>query len=213
MNLRKEAQIVKRATFRSKGAGLNFIPALWEYVDQARRENYVNWRMECHGLLDSGNGELMRRSAGDRLPLLLRFSGDRSLHSGARSGIAWRSRNDFGDGRLGFREQGGDRVDQGADNFCRGHWRGLQGFMVIEHPSGEHRFRRLLNPLIDQDSNFLSQIRGVIEPRQLKTLQRSARSRLQIIERRSESRNCHGQSSNLRAGPKGPASEYIRAQY
>jgi hypothetical protein len=44
-------------------------------------------------------------------------------------------------------------------------------------------------------------------------LQRSARSRLQIIERRSESRNGHGQSSNLRAGPKGPASEYICAQY
>jgi hypothetical protein len=213
LNLRKVAQIVKRGTLRPKGTELNVIPALWEFVEKARREIDVTWRLERQWLLGSKDGKPMRRSAGGGLPLLLRFSSDRSLHGGARSGIAWRSRNDFGDGRLEFGEKGGDRIDQSVDNFSVGHGRGLQGLMVIEHPSGEHRLRRLLNPLIDQGGNFLSQIRGVMEPCQLKTLQRGARSRLQIVERRSESRNGHGQSSNLRAGPKGPASECIRAQY
>ena len=74
--------------------------------------------------------------------------------------------------------------------------------MVIEHPSGEQGFGRFLDPLIHQGGNFLPQVRGVVEMNQFITLQRCARSRLQIIERRSESRYGHGQSSNLRAGPK-----------
>ena len=81
--------------------------------------------------------------------------------------------------------------------------------MVIEHPSREDRFECLLDPLIDQGGNFLPQIRGVVEARQLKTLQRGARSCLQIVKRRSESRYGHGQSTNLRAGPKGPAAEIM----
>jgi hypothetical protein len=44
-------------------------------------------------------------------------------------------------------------------------------------------------------------------------LQRGSRSRLEIVERRSESRYGHGQSSNLRAGPKVPATEIIGARY
>jgi hypothetical protein len=213
LNLRKAAQIVEGTTRRPKGAGLDFIPAILEFLEKVRREIHVTLRLERYGLLGSREGRPMRRSASGGLPLPLRFSGDRSLHGGARRGIAGRRRNDFGDGGLGFREKGGGRVEQGADHFSGGHGRRLQGLMVVEHPSGEHGLRRLLNPLIDQGGNFLSQIRGVIEPCQLKTLQRGARCRLQIVERRSESRNCHGQSSNLWAGPKGPASECIRAQY
>jgi hypothetical protein len=77
--------------------------------------------------------------------------------------------------------------------------------MVIEHPAREHGFGRLLDPLIDQGGNFMPQIGSMVEPCQLEALQRGARSRLQIVERRSESRNGHGQSSDLRAGPNGPA--------
>jgi hypothetical protein len=40
-------------------------------------------------------------------------------------------------------------------------------------------------------------------------LQRAAGSRLEIVERRSEARDGHGQSSDLRAGPKGPATETL----
>jgi hypothetical protein len=89
----------------------------------------------------------------------------------------------------------------------------LQGLMVIEHPSSEHGRRRFLDPLIDQCSNFPSEICGVIQARQLKTLQRGARSRLQVIEWRSEARNGHGQRSNLEDGPKGPGTVFMDVQY
>jgi len=79
--------------------------------------------------------------------------------------------------------------------------------MVVEQPSGKQGLGRLLDPLVNQGGNFLAQVRSVIEPGQLETLQRGTRSRLQIIEWRRESRNGHGQSSNLKAGPKGPATE------
>jgi hypothetical protein len=85
--------------------------------------------------------------------------------------------------------------------------------MVIQHPSSEHRFGRFLYPLIDQGTNFLPQIRRVIEPGELKTLQRGARSRLQIVERRSESRYGHGQSSILRTRPKEQATKSVHVQY
>ena len=43
---------------------------------------------------------------------------------------------------------------------------------MIEHPSGEQGFGGLLDPLVDQGGDFLAQIGGMIEARQLKTLQR-----------------------------------------
>ncbi len=178
-----------------------------------RRAIGITRRWECCGLVRAGNEQGVRRSAGGGLPLLLGFSGDRSLEGSTRGGKSRRGWNDFGDGRFRFREQIRDRIDNRADNFGGRQRGGLQGFMVIEHPSGEHRFGCLLDPLIDQGGNFLPQIRGVVEPRQFKTLQRSAGSRLQIVERRSETRYGHGQSSNLRAGPRGPATEIISAQY
>ena len=185
----------------------------WGLVKEARRAIKSAWRLGGRGSLEMGYGQLSQRLAGDGLALLLRFSGDRSFQGGARSGEAWRGRNDIGDGRLGFGQQSGDWVDQRADQLSRRHRGGLQGFMVVEHPSGQHCLRRFLNPLINQRGDFSPQIRGVVEARQLKTLQGSARGRLQIVERRTESRNGHGQSSNLRAGPKGPTSGCIGAQY
>ena len=85
--------------------------------------------------------------------------------------------------------------------------------MVIEHPAREHGRRRLLDPLINQYGNFPPEICGVIQAGQLKTLQRRARSRLQVIEWRSEARNGHGQRSNLEDGPKGPGAVFMDAQY
>lgn len=213
LNRREVVQITNCATHGPVRASSDFLHALWRLGQTGSRTLGVAWRLARRGLLGDGQRRLLGRSASGRLPLLLWFSGDRSFHGGARRGKAWRRRNEFRNGRLGFGKQRGDWVDQSANHVGGRHRRRLQGFMVIEHPSGEHGFRRLLNPLIDQGGYFLPQIRGVIEPRQLKTLQRSARSRLEIIERRSESRYGHGQSSNSRSGPEGPASKIIRALY
>ena len=150
-----------------------------------------------------------RRSTGSGLPLFLRFSLNRSFHGGARIGKAWRRRSDFGQGRFGFREQGGGLVEERADHFGGRYGRGLQGLVVIQQPSSEHGLGRLLDPLVDQDGNFLPQVGSVVEARQLKTLQRGARSRLEIVERRGKPRYGHGQSSDLRTGPNGPATETL----
>jgi hypothetical protein len=53
----------------------------------------------------------------------------------------------------------------------RGNARLVKGVMVIQHPPGQQGFGRLLNPLIDQNSDFTAQVRSVIQPRELKTLQ------------------------------------------
>jgi hypothetical protein len=135
---------------------------------------------------------------------------NRSFHGGARIGKAWRRRSDFGQGRFGFREQGGGLVEERADHFGGRYGRGLQGLVVIQQPSSEHGLGRLLDPLVDQDGNFLPQVGSVVEARQLKTLQRGARSRLEIVERRGKPRYGHGQSSDLRTGPNGPATETLK---
>jgi hypothetical protein len=209
LNRRNAGQITGWATLCPEGAGVNFISDIWALVEKARGRIEVAWRVARRGFVGSGSEQGSRRSVCQGLPLLLRFSGDRTFHGVARDRKAWRHGNYVWHGRLGFREQGRDRVDQCADYIGGRHGRGLQGVMVIEHPSREHRFGRLLDPLVHQGGNFLAQIRRVVEPRQLKALQRGARGRLQIVERRRESRYGHGQSSNLRAGPKGPASGII----
>jgi hypothetical protein len=141
-----------------------------------------------------------RRSAGVRLSLLLGFSGDWGFHRGVWTGVAWRGGNDVGNGISGFGKQGVGRVDQGSDQVRGREGRGLQGFVVIEHPSGEQGLRCFLNPLIDESGDFVSQIGRVIESGQLKALQGGTRSSLQIIERRGESCHGHGLRSNLSIG-------------
>ena len=148
-----------------------------------------------------------------RMPLFWGLSCDGSFYPGTRIRKTRGRGNDAGPGRLGFREKGGGRVDKGADQFGRGHGGRLQGLAMIEHPSGQHGFGSLLNPLIDECGYFLTQIRGVIEARQLVTLQRGARCRPEIIERRSKPRGGHGQSSNLKARPMGLATGITCAQY
>jgi hypothetical protein len=206
---RSAVQVTSRAGLCANETDLNFSHVIWAPAEKARRGIGIAWRSERRGFVDSGHELLSRRSAGGGLPLFLGFSGERSLQGGAGSGKAWRRGNDVGRRRLGFREQGCGRVDQSLGHFGGRHGRRLHGLMVVEHPSREHRFGCLLDPLIHQGGNFFSQIGSVIEPRQLITLQGGARSGLQIVEWRSESRYGHGQSSTFRVGPKGPATEMI----
>jgi hypothetical protein len=210
---RDAVQITNRTALCAKEAGLNFAHGNWALVEKARRGFGIAWRSERRVFVDSGHELVSRRSASGGLPLFLRFSGERSLQGGAGSGKAWRRGNDVGRRRLGFREQGCGRVDQSSGHFGGRHGRRLHGLMVIEHPSRKHCFGRFLDPLIHQGGNFFSQICSVVEPSQLITLQRGARSGLQIVERRSESGYGHGQSSTFRVGPKGPATEMIGEQY
>lgn len=84
---------------------------------------------------------------------------------------------------------------------------------MIQHPASDDCFGGFLDPLIDQRGDLLPQICSVVEPCEFKTLQGGARRGLEIVEGWSESRDGHGQSSNLKAGPKGPATEMISALY
>lgn len=209
VDLRNAAQIKRGAARGAKGAGADFIPFVWDFVRKVRQMFGVGWRLARLRFAGWWKRRTSRRSACGGLPLFLRFSGDRSLHGGARIGKARRRGDDFGQRRLRLWEQGGGRIEKRAYHLGGRHGRGLQGLVVVEHPAGEHGFGGLLDPLVDQGGNFLAQVRSVVEPRQLKTLQRGAGSRLEIVERRSKTRDGHGQSSNLRAGPKGPATETL----
>ena len=67
---------------------------------------------------------------------------------------------------------------------------------MVEHPAGEHGFRCFLDPLIDEGGDFVSEIGGVVESSQFKTLQGRSGCGLQIVERWRESRHCHDLGSN-----------------
>ena len=93
-----------------KRARGNFFLFNWGLVKEARRAIKSAWRLGGRGSLEMGYGQLSQRLAGDGLALLLRFSGDRSFQGGARSGEAWRGRNDIGDGGW----DSGNRVATGS---------------------------------------------------------------------------------------------------
>lgn len=168
--------ITRGATDASMRVRVNFTAFIWGVAEKALGKIGVAWRFACREAADSGMERPRRRSACCGLPLFLRFSGNRSFHGGARIRKTWRRGNNVGHGRLRFREQSGWRVEHRADHFGGSHGGRLQGLMMIEHPTGEHGFGRLLDPLVHQGGNFLAQIRGVVEACQLKTLQRGARS-------------------------------------
>lgn len=206
---RRNAVPIKSGAARREGAGADFIPFVMGIVEKGRQMFGVGRRLARLRFAGWWKWRATRRSACGGLPLLLRFSGERFFQGGARIGKARRRGNDIGYGRLGLREQGGGRVEERAHHFGGRHGRGLQGLVVIEHPAGEHGFGGFLDPLVDQGSDFLAQVCSVVEPRQLKTLQRGAGSGLEIVQGRSKARDGHGQSSDLRAGPKGPATETL----
>ena len=43
--------------------------------------------------------------------------------------------------------------------------------VMFEHPSGQHRFGRLFEPLIDQNRDFPAQVSGVVQASELEALQ------------------------------------------
>jgi hypothetical protein len=43
--------------------------------------------------------------------------------------------------------------------------------VVVKHPSGQHCFGGFFEPLIDQNSNFSTEICGVVQSGKLETLQ------------------------------------------
>jgi hypothetical protein len=176
LNRRTAVLITSGATDGSKRVGVSFIPFICGFGGKARRRIGVAWRLACREVAASGMERPGRRSACCGLPLFLRFSGNRPFQGGARIRKARRRGNDVGNGRLGFREQSGGRVEHRADHFGGRHGRRLQGLVMIEHPSGEHGLGRLLDPLVHQGGNFLAEIRGMVQACQLKTLQRGARS-------------------------------------
>ena len=191
-----------RANFESgsawgDGSQRKFNSFNWVVCEEACGKIGMGWRGVRRKFAGAARERESRGSAGGGLPLFLGFSSERRFHGSCGGGKARGRGNNLGDGRWGFREQGGGRVDQTPGDFGGRHGRRLQGLMVIEHPAGEHGFGGLLNPLIDQSGDFLPQVCSVVEAREFKALQRGARSRLQIVERRGESSQGHGQSSNL----------------
>lgn len=174
---REASQILNRGHISQSG-GTKFNSYVWVPCDEACREIGVGRREVRRKFIGSAQEREARGSAGGGLPLFLGFSSERRLHGSRGGGKARRRGNHVGDGRLGFREQGGGRVNQTSSDFRGRHGRQLQGFMVIEHPAGEHGFGGLLDPLIDQSGNFLPQVGSVVEAREFKALQRGARGRL-----------------------------------
>jgi len=67
---------------------------------------------------------------------------------------------------------------------------------MIEHPAGQHRFGTLLDPLVDECGDFVTEVGGVVEPGKFKALQGRAGRGLQVVQRRCESRHGHGLGSN-----------------
>ena len=133
--------------------------------------------------------------SGGGLAGLLGFSGD-GVFCGARVGEARGSGGDYvRHWGLSFGEERTGGVDQGADYFGGSHRDGLERFVVIEHPAGEHGLRGFLDPLVDQGGDFLAEVRRMIEARELKTLQGCARGGLQVVKGWRQASHSHAQSS------------------
>ena len=111
------------------------------------------------------------RLAGCDLLLLLRLSCNGWFQCGVGRGIAW-GRVNNSCGACGVGKRGGRGwIDQGSDQVRgRNRWR-LKRLMMIEHPSGQHRFAAFLNPLVDEGGDFVAKVGGVVESGQFKALQ------------------------------------------
>lgn len=129
------------------------------------------------------------------LSLLLDFSGKRSFDGCAGLCEARGRGNDLGKrrGRLG--KERVRRLREGASDVASRHRGQLQGLVMVEQPSRQDGLGRLLDPLVNQNADLVAQIGSVVQTSEFKTLQRSARSRLEIVGGRRKTGNGHGQSS------------------
>ena len=58
---------------------------------------------------------------------------------------------------------------------------------MLDQPARHERFRRFLDPLVDQSADLSSQISGVVKPAELKTFEGSSRGFPQILKIRQHS--------------------------
>ncbi len=91
----------------------------------------------------------------------------------ARDGFAetWRRGTDVYRGLRRLRQRVKARVLDIAQEVGHGQRGFAKRAVVVEHPSSQHCFGGFFEPLVDQNSNFSPQIRGVIESGQFKRLQ------------------------------------------
>jgi hypothetical protein len=102
----------------------------------------------------------------------------------------WRG-NDIGRRFQNIRERISTRSLNRAQKFRCGQGRLVQRGVMLQHPTRQHGLGCFLNPLVNQHGDFTLQICSVVQPCQLKTLQRGPRSCVQIVERRSNTGNGH----------------------
>jgi len=114
----------------------------------------------------------------------------------ARDGFAetWRRGTNVYRGLRSLRQRVKARVLDIAQEISHGQGGFAKRAVMVEHPSGQHCFGGFFEPLINQNSNFSSQICRVVQTGQLKALQRSARRRAEIVDRGSDARYGHGQT-------------------
>jgi hypothetical protein len=94
----------------------------------------------------------------------------------ARDGFAetWRRGTDVYRGLRSLRQRVKARILDIAQEIGHGQRGFAKRAVVVEHPSSQHCLGGFFEPLIDQNSNFSPQIRGVIESGQFKRLQGSS---------------------------------------
>jgi len=88
---------------------------------KSQRQVGEKWRLLRDWLCGPQLEQTFRRSACNGLPLFLRFSRECSFHRRARIRETWRRGNNFRRRNLGFMEQRGGRVNEGAYQFGRRH--------------------------------------------------------------------------------------------
>ena len=88
---------------------------------KSQRQVGEKWRLLRDWLCSPQLEQTFRRLACNGLPLFLRFSREWSFHRCARIRETWRRGNNFRHRNLGFREQRGGRVNEGAYQFGRRH--------------------------------------------------------------------------------------------
>ena len=104
--------------------------------------------------------------------------------------MGWRGM-DSGRRLRNIRERISARILKRAEKFRSGQGRLMKRAVMLQHPTRQHGFGCFLNPLVHQNRDFTAQIGGVIQPSQLKTLQRGTRSRAQVVDWRTNAGHCH----------------------
>lgn len=139
--------------------------------------------------LDEGSDEREQRSTGSRGLLLMSLASDGSRDGALSIAEARRCANNYGARHRGVGKGIHLGFGKRGESFGGGRREIVKRFVMIEHPARQGGFGALLNPLVDQSSNFAFQICCVIQSCELETLQGGTRSGSQIIQRWNQTRN------------------------